>query len=196
MKIRSINKDEIFESTDVFRRSFTDSEGEVEGNLIAKLANDLLISTAEPDIQTFIAEIDNRIVAVAIFSRIQLATVNNQTPPSCFILSPLAVLPEYQKQGIGKALIEHAKTVLIEQEIDLIVTYGDPNYYQHSGFQAISTQQIPSPLPLSMPHGWLAQSLAPNLTLDVNELIDNESKKAINLSKAFCVPALNQPELW
>ena len=67
--------------------------------------------------------------------------------------------------------------------VDVVLTYGDPNYYHQVGFHAITPSQVRPPLPLSMPYGWLGQALAlggePHLR-----------------GPSSCVTALNDPALW
>jgi len=43
--------------------------------------------------------------------------------------------------------------------VELVVTYGDPNYYSKVGFEVISENIIAAPYPLTYPGGWQAQSL-------------------------------------
>lgn len=49
-------------------------------------------------------------------------------------LGPLAVLPEYQRQGIGGKLIERTKQQARNMGFRAIVLFGDPNYYSKHGF--------------------------------------------------------------
>ena len=48
---------------------------------------------------------------------------------------PLAVLPEFQRQGVGKALIRHTKALAVEQGVPAILIYGDPHNYVVNGFK-------------------------------------------------------------
>ncbi|PSW04145.1 GNAT family N-acetyltransferase [Photobacterium lipolyticum] len=50
-------------------------------------------------------------------------------------LAPLAVKSEYQRQGIGKALMEEAKNILIEFDYPVIVVLGHSDYYPQVGFE-------------------------------------------------------------
>ncbi len=49
-------------------------------------------------------------------------------------LGPISVLPEYQRQGVGGALIEHTKASARAQDYRAIFLYGDPAYYSRQGF--------------------------------------------------------------
>jgi HAD superfamily hydrolase (TIGR01509 family) len=49
-------------------------------------------------------------------------------------LGPVAVLPEFQRTGIGSRLIEAGLDICREQGIDFVVLLGDPRYYSRFGF--------------------------------------------------------------
>ena len=50
-------------------------------------------------------------------------------------LGPLAVLPEYQRQGIGRRLIEQTIETAREMKFRSIMLLGDPDYYLKRGFK-------------------------------------------------------------
>lgn len=49
-------------------------------------------------------------------------------------LGPIAVLPEYQRKGIGGHLIEHTKNMARERGYRAVLLMGDPDYYSRYGF--------------------------------------------------------------
>lgn len=49
-------------------------------------------------------------------------------------LAPMAVLPEMQRRGIGRALISAGLSSCRDQGVEAVVVLGHPNYYPHSGF--------------------------------------------------------------
>ena len=51
------------------------------------------------------------------------------------VLSPLAVLPDRQGEGIGSALIRDGIRVLGERLVPLVFLEGSPSYYSRLGFQ-------------------------------------------------------------
>jgi putative acetyltransferase len=57
-------------------------------------------------------------------------------------LGPMAVLPAYQRQGIGGKLIEAGKQHLREAGCPFIVVLGHPEYYPRFGFKPASTYGI------------------------------------------------------
>ncbi|MFD7446529.1 GNAT family N-acetyltransferase [Streptomyces sp. NPDC059909] len=50
------------------------------------------------------------------------------------MLSPLAVMPEHHKRGIGSALVRHGLKALAERAVPLVFLEGDPGYYSRFGF--------------------------------------------------------------
>ena len=72
---------------------------------------------------------------------------------------------------------------LINRDVDVVVTYGDPSYYSKTGFQPLSESVIQAPLNLSMPEGWLGQSL------------NQESIPTIH-ERPRCVEEFNDPIYW
>jgi predicted N-acetyltransferase YhbS len=48
---------------------------------------------------------------------------------------PLCVHPQYQRKGIGSALIEKTKKLVEKMNIPAIVIYGDPHNYCKHGFK-------------------------------------------------------------
>jgi putative acetyltransferase len=50
----------------------------------------------------------------------------------------VSVLPEYQRQGIGKALIQNGLSRLAELNAKGCCLVGDPGYYKRFGFKRIA----------------------------------------------------------
>ncbi|WP_458651184.1 GNAT family N-acetyltransferase [Sivoneniella epilithica] len=57
-------------------------------------------------------------------------------------LAPVAVLPHYQKQGIGSLLIQQGLKTCHQFGCDAVVVLGDPKYYSRFGFVSASTQGL------------------------------------------------------
>lgn len=50
-------------------------------------------------------------------------------------LAPLAVLPQFQKQGIGAALVRAGLAACRLRAFDFVVVLGRSDYYAHFGFK-------------------------------------------------------------
>ncbi len=55
---------------------------------------------------------------------------------------PLSVLPEYQRKGVGKALIKSMICKATELGFGAILFFGRPEYYPQFGFKEASAWQI------------------------------------------------------
>ena len=178
MEFSSYKKSEEPEITQLFDKVFSESEGTSEGTLVSSLVIDLIDTTNEQDIFGFVARDDKRIIGSIFFSRLSFSNL-----VQAFILSPVAVDTNYQGQGIGQRLINFGIEQLKDNGVQLLFTYGDPEFYSKVGFQCISEDVIKAPLELSQPEGWLCQSLVGDEITPIAE-------------RPRCVAALNKPELW
>jgi predicted N-acetyltransferase YhbS len=163
----------------LFTTTFTASEGAEEGQVIGTLVRALLRDVPQDDLLSVIALEADALVGCVLFTPLGYAN----DPRKVALLSPAAVAPEHQRRGIGQALIAQGQAELRARDFDVLVTYGDPAYYGKSGLAPVSETIVPSPQPLNMPEGWLAQSLtdAPLTPLK---------------GPATCVAPFADPALW
>ncbi len=168
---------------DLFTKTFTDSEGESEGKLIGDLVFKLITETDPKGLRVFaIISEQDKILGSVIFSKMEFQNIKNNEFKS-FLLSPMAVSTSYQKQGLGKKLLNFAHQELKKEDAEFLFTYGDINFYSKAGYKQITEDLVKAPLKLSYPEGWLALSLT-----DENiPIIEGNSS---------CVEALNDPVYW
>jgi len=55
---------------------------------------------------------------------------------------PISVLPEYQRQGVGSALIKHSKRLAAEKGFKAIIIQGHPHNYCKHGFKSARDYKI------------------------------------------------------
>jgi putative acetyltransferase len=79
---------------------------------------------------SLVAELGGRVVGHIAFSPV---TMSDSTP-GWYGLGPVSVLPEHQRQGIGKALIEAGLARLKELGARGCCLVGHPEYYRKFGF--------------------------------------------------------------
>lgn len=60
----------------------------------------------------------------------------------CLILGPIAVLPEHQRKGIGKALVNEGLERAKEVGFGAVIVVGDPAYYGQFGFKPAVTMKL------------------------------------------------------
>ncbi len=82
----------------------------------------------------YIAEIDRKIVGSIMYSKSMLIG-EKQEEVEIVSFGPLCVHPEYQRRGIGTALIEKTKQIVQDKNIPAIIIYGDPHNYCKHGFK-------------------------------------------------------------
>jgi putative acetyltransferase len=112
---------------ELHRRAFGD-----DGDLIVRLVGAL--RRDDPEARGFVAEEDGRVVAHILFTRSLLDAPRELVTVQ--VLSPVGVLPEYQKRGIGTALIRHGIAEMDRLGVPLVFLEGDPAYYSRVGFVA------------------------------------------------------------
>jgi putative acetyltransferase len=100
------------------------------GSVEAKLVR--LITEREKALITLVALSGGKVVGHILFSRVTIANA-----PAMFRtvgLAPVAVLPEFQRQGIGSKLILEGLERSKQAGYDAVVLIGDPTYYSRFGF--------------------------------------------------------------
>jgi len=83
---------------------------------------------------SLVAEVDGRVVGHIAFSPV---TISDGTR-NWYGLGPVSVLPEYQRQGIGKALIREGLSRLKDMDAQGCCLVGHPDYYSKFGFKNLS----------------------------------------------------------
>lgn len=166
------------EITALFRAAFTASEGAAEGAVIAALATVLASTLDDDEVLGLGALRDGSIVGAVFFTRLRF-----KGDLRVYMLAPVAVAPGFQGLGIGQALIRHGLEALRQRCVAFVVTYGDPGFYGKVGFEALSEDTVRAPLTLSMPFGWLGQSLTGD---PIPALADRPT----------CVEAFRDPAYW
>ena len=91
-----------------------------------------------------VALVDNVIVGHITYSRSYVLNENNNQYEMC-TFGPISVLPQWQNQGIGSALIEHTKNIACEKGDRAIIIFGYPDYYKRFGFKTAKEYGISDP---------------------------------------------------
>jgi putative acetyltransferase len=178
MKIKTLDKGSEPEVASLFTAVFTSSEGEGEGRLIGNLASELCSNIDNEDIIGFGAYEEESLIASIFFTRLRFGG-----PLPAYLLAPVAVSTEHQGRGIGPMLIRYGLNELKKRSVVVVVTYGDPSFYSKVGFEPLSENTIKAPVKLSIPEGWLGQSLT------------NDPIPVVHETPA-CVMALKDPAYW
>jgi putative acetyltransferase len=101
---------------------------------------------------SLVAEIEGRVVGHIAFSPVTISDA------SCdwYGVGPVSVLPEYQRQGIGSALINEGLRLLKGTGANGCVLVGDPDYYVRFGFRSLpelTLEGVPPDVFQALPFG-------------------------------------------
>jgi putative acetyltransferase len=92
---------------------------------------------------SLVAEIDRQIVGHVLFSELPILSETATFP--ALALAPMAVLPEYQRQGIGSELIRRGLETCREQRHRIVIVLGHPDFYRRFGFASELARRLNSP---------------------------------------------------
>jgi len=99
----------------------------LEPLLVDKLRN------ADAATLSLVAVEDDKVVGHILFSPISVE--NNLFEKRFLGLAPLAVKPEYQKQGIGSKLVRKGLSLCLAKGWHAVFVLGSPEYYPRFGFE-------------------------------------------------------------
>ena len=104
-------------------------ETSAESNLVVALREQ-----AQPII-SLVVEVGGAIVGHIMFSPVALS---GHTELKIMGLAPMAVLPEYQRKGVGSALVRAGLEMCKQLGFGAVVVLGHPEYYPRYGFSPSS----------------------------------------------------------
>lgn len=124
-----IRKEEPKDYTEIYEvvKSAFDSAEHADGNE-QDLVNTLRTGDSYIPQLSLVAEENGKIVGHIMFTRAKIGTV------IALALAPLSVLPEYQKKGIGTALIEEGHRIAKQLGYGYSVVLGSEKYYPRFGY--------------------------------------------------------------
>jgi putative acetyltransferase len=116
-------------------------KGENEAQLIEKIR---LSDRYIPQL-SLVAEIEGKVIGHILYSYIDLV---NEGTLKVLGLAPIAVHPQFQKQGIGSALIKTSLEIADTNGEAIVIVLGYPAFYNRFGFVPSVDYQIESPFPV------------------------------------------------
>ena len=175
MKLRKARLEDAEGIREVYENAFPEEEKE----LVSNLAVDLLSEESGRPVLSMVAEEEGGIIGhVAlspVFERCSNVFLGH-------ILAPLAVRSEWQKKGVGSSLIREG-TARLEKEAEVLLVYGDPEYYGRFGFEAEVAEKYEPPYPLAFPFGWQGMQIG-------------ERSARGDSMEIECVAPLSNRKLW
>ncbi len=175
--IRETKQNDFDDIMTVERRAFgSEDEAELTKNLMAD-------STSKP-ILSLLAFDKHKAIGHILFT---VATFKDQKgSPPFYILAPLAVIPEYQRMGIGGMLIKEGLRILKKNKAELVFVLGHITYYPKYGFIGNAAKfNLPAPylIPDKVADAWMVQELVPGSIQKYNGQI-------------ACCKAMEKEEYW
>jgi putative acetyltransferase len=108
-----------------------------EANLVEKLRSDGDV------LFELVAATDIALEGHVLYSRLPIERGSETLQAAA--LAPVSVLPAFQRQGLGKALIEAGNARCAELGCSAIVVLGEPAYYLRFGFSAAAAESLQAP---------------------------------------------------
>ncbi|AKB86000.1 Acetyltransferase [Methanococcoides methylutens MM1] len=119
---------------------------------------------------SLVAEVDGRIVGHILFFPVKI--VDDGKEFDTLSLAPMAVLPDFQRQGIGSALIKEGLTVAENLGYRSVVVLGHAEYYPRFGFRPASNWDIRSPFEDVPDDAFMAMELVDGSLDDVRGVVE------------------------
>ncbi len=106
---------------------------------------------------SIVAVEDEQVVGHILFTKIEIEDAQGRRHPS-LALAPMAVLPEFQKRGIGGSLIRKGLQTAKELGFGSVIVLGHEHYYPKFGFQPAAKFGIVPPFEVP-PNAFMAIEL-------------------------------------
>lgn len=107
-----------------------------------------------------VIELNNEIIGNIMYTKARLVDEVGEEK-QILTFGPVCVLPQYQRKGYGKQLIEYSFARAIELEYDTVVIFGNPGNYICHGFKSCKKYSI-SLENVGYPTAMLVKELVPN----------------------------------
>ena len=146
LEIRASTPGDVAELESLYPVAFPDED-------LLPLVRSLL---ADSDVAlSFVATIDDQVAGHSMFTN--CGVTDSDIKGS--LLGPLAVVPAWQKQGVGTALVRTGLHELAAAGISFVCVLGDPAYYGRLGFDVEASVEPPYRLPPAWHDAWRSQYL-------------------------------------
>ncbi|WBL24127.1 GNAT family N-acetyltransferase [Zunongwangia sp. HGR-M22] len=108
---------------------------------------------------SMVAEVDKKIVGYIMLSEITIQNDKNKFP--ALALAPVAVLPEFQHNGIGSSLLQTAHDKAKELKYEVVLVLGHEEYYPRFDYEPAINFDIQAPFEVPKKN-FMLKELVPN----------------------------------
>jgi predicted N-acetyltransferase YhbS len=88
-----------------------------------------------------VIEVDNQIIGNIMYTKTKLIDASGEEK-DILTFGPVCILPEYQRMGYGKKLMDYSFEQAAALGYDVIVIFGNPNNYVSRGFKSCKKYNI------------------------------------------------------
>lgn len=108
---------------------------------------------------SLVASREGQIVGHILFSLIDIENRHANRP--VLSLAPMAVLPDFQNQGIGSKLVREGLKNCHQLGYEIVIVIGHPDYYPRFGFVPARQKGLETPFPVP-DESFMVLELVPN----------------------------------
>jgi putative acetyltransferase len=176
MHVRETREADLNDILRVEREAFSSSRE-------AELTRDLLADPTAKPLLSLLAFVEGEPAGHILFTAARLLGGSREVAVS--FLAPLAVVPKFQRRGVGGSLIKRGLERLAKSGGELVFVVGHPGYYPRHGFAQAGKLGFETPFPFPEEHAdaWVVCALRPGLIEVVS-------------GRVVCCDVLNKPEMW
>jgi len=99
---------------------------------------------------SLVAVVDRQIVGHLLYSPLRIESEKGGHP--ALALAPISVRPDFQRQGLGSALIRYGNKAAADQDFRIVIVVGEPDYYSRFGFSPARPLGLEASLRLGWKH--------------------------------------------
>lgn len=144
-----VREETVADHEDIRRVNRVAFDGDHEARLVDRLRRDGLF------IASLVAVESDQMVGHILFSDLPIVAKPGEIHAAA--LAPMAVLPDFQRQGVGSMLVKEGLKACAQYGI--VIVLGHPDYYPRFGFSAELTKNLHSPF--SGSDAFMAMELTP-----------------------------------
>lgn len=89
----------------------------------------------------YVIEVDGMVIGYIMYAKSRLVDENGNVKP-IVTMEPLCILPEFQRMGYGKALLEYTFEVVKSLRYDVIINLGNPCNYIPRGYKSCKKYNV------------------------------------------------------